>query len=174
MIQSQPWSSNHQTSSRCMDDEELVAGLKRGDQGAVEYAVLQFAPALYRFAHYQLHDPVLAEDLVSEVLIRMIRGIDQFVLERASFQAWLFRIARNLIADHYRAHKRRPQLSLEAVLHEEPYSEPGRNDIELELIIERDQLQAGLDALTDEQRQVILLHLVEGWELPQVAQLLDR
>ena len=32
----------------------------------------------------------------------------------------------------------------------------------------------GLSALTDEQLQVVLLHVVEGWELPQIAELLDR
>src|SRR5438094_413131 len=37
-----------------------------------------------------------------------------------------------------------------------------------------DAVAVGLAALTDEQRQVILLHVVEGWELPQVAELLDR
>jgi RNA polymerase sigma-70 factor, ECF subfamily len=174
MIGRQPWSSNHKACSRCMDDTQLVAGLKQGDPEAVEYAVLQYAPALYRFAIYQLHDPIAAEDLVSEVVVRMIRGIDEFVLGRASFQAWLFRIARNLIADHYRAGKRRPQVSLEALLDEEPGWEPGQYDVQIDLISERDRLQAGLDALTEEQRQVILLHLVEGWELPQVAQLMDR
>jgi RNA polymerase sigma-70 factor (ECF subfamily) len=160
-----------------MEDEDLVAGLQRGDARAVEYLVQQYAPALYRFAYYQLQDASLAEDLVSDVMVRVIGRVGGFVLaqeEQATFQAWLFRIARNLIADHYRARKRRPQLSLEAILDAEPGLEPGRYDSRLEDLLDREQLRAGLETLTDEQREVIVLHVIEGWELPQVARLLDR
>lgn len=157
-----------------MDDVSLVVGLQRGDAEAVEYVVQEYAPALYRFAYYQLQDAMIAEDLVSEVMVRMIGRIDTFVLGQAAFQAWLFRIARNLIADHYRMRGRRPQVSLEQWLDAEPGKEPGCSDAEIEALLDREQLAAGLATLTDEQRQVILLHIVEGWELPQVAELLDR
>lgn len=157
-----------------MDDADLIAGLRRGDEHAVEHVVRQHAPALYRYAYYQLQDAMLAEDVVSEVMVRMIGHIDGFVLGQASFQAWLFRIARNLIADHYRARQRRPQVSLEAMLDAEPGYEPGEQDKQIEAVLDREQLVAGLSMLTEEQRQVILLHVIEGWELPQVAELLSR
>src|SRR5947209_7865757 len=157
-----------------MEDADLVAGLQRGEARAVEYLVRQYAPALYRFAYYQLEDASLAEDLVADVMVRVIGRVGGFVLEQATFQAWLFRIARNLIADHYRARKRRPQVSLEAVLEAEPALEPGRYDPAIDDLLNREQLRAGLATLTGEQREVILLHVVEGWELPQVARLLER
>ncbi|HMA33051.1 MAG TPA: RNA polymerase sigma factor [Chloroflexia bacterium] len=157
-----------------MDDAALVAGLQRGDPWAVEYVVQQYAPPLYRYAYYQVQDAMLAEDLVSEVMMRMIGSVDRFVLESTPFQAWLFRIARNLIADHYRARKRRPQVSLESWLAADPSGEPGGTDRGIDDLPDRQELQAGLATLTDEQRQVVLLHVVEGWELPQVARLLDR
>src|SRR5690348_12417655 len=117
MSQGQPsllsYNTGLNTGQQCMDDASLVAGLRRGDVEAVEYVTQHFAPALYRFAYYQLQDGIIAEDLVSEVMVRMIKRIDTFVLEQATFQAWLFRIARNLIADHYRVLRRRPQVSLE-------------------------------------------------------------
>jgi RNA polymerase sigma-70 factor (ECF subfamily) len=157
-----------------MDDATLLAGLKRGDPEAVEYAVQRYAPALYRFAYYQLHDNVAAEDLVAEVMARMIGRVDTFVLEQVTFQTWLFRIARNLIADHFRARKRRPQVSLEEWLYTEPGSEPGRPDAQLELLPDREQLREALATLTDEQRQVIILHVIEGWDMPGVALMLAR
>src|SRR5437762_7119910 len=116
MLQSQLWLLNVGSGPQYMEDADLVAALRCGDAQAVEYVVRQFAPALYRFAYYQLQDAMLAEDLVSEVMVRMIAHMDKFVLEQATFQAWLFRIARNLVADYYRASKRRPQFSLEAIL----------------------------------------------------------
>ncbi len=156
-----------------MDDQALVERLKCGDQKAVEYVVLRYVPAIYRFAYYQLQDAFLAEDLASDVMARMIGNIEGFIPGAGSFHSWLFRIARNLIADHYRARKRRPQISLEGWLHSKPMNEPGCNDPEIEGLVDQDQLRMALATLTSEQREVILLHVVEGWQLPEVAMLLD-
>ncbi len=157
-----------------MDDRALVTGLQCGDVGAVEYVVHLHAPALYRYAYHHFQDAMLAEDLVSEVMARMIGGIDRFVLESTPFEAWLFRIARNLIADHYRLRKRRPQVSYEQWLDSDPAAEPGGHDAGIDVLGDREELLAGLATLTEEQRQVILLHVMEGWDMPQVARMLDR
>lgn len=155
-------------------DAALVAGLHSGDPRAVEQMVQQYSPVLHRYAYYQLQDAMLAEDLVAEVFTRVIERVDRYTQGSVPFQAWLFRIARNLVADHYRACKRRPQVSFEQWLTADPGAEPGTNDRTIDNLGVREELQTGLRTLTAEQRQVILLHVVEGWELPQVAQMLDR
>ena len=156
------------------DDRCLVEGLRRGDSRVTAYVVDRFAPALYRFTYYQLQDAQVAEDIVSEVMARMIEHIERFVLHQAPFRAWLFRIARNLIADHYRTRKRRASTSLEEWLDTNREREPGCSDAHIDIMLDRDRLRTGLLLLTREQREVILLHVVEGWELPEIARLLDR
>ena len=156
------------------DDVALVAGLRGGDPRAVEQMVAQYSPVLYRFAYYQLQDAMLAEDLVAEVFVRVVEKVDGYVQGSTPFQAWLFRIARNLITDHYRSVKRRPQVSFEQWLAAEPGAEPGRCDSAIDDLPLREELQAGLRVLTEEQRQVIILHAIEGWDMPQVAQILGR
>jgi RNA polymerase sigma-70 factor, ECF subfamily len=156
------------------DDAALVAGLHAGDPRAVEQMVAQYSPALYRFAYYQLHDAMLAEDLVAEVFARVVEKVAGYVQGSAPFQAWLFRIARNLVTDHYRSVKRRPQTSFEQWLAAEPGAEPGGYDSAIDGLPLREELLAGLRLLTEEQRQVIILHVLEGWEMPQVAQILGR
>jgi RNA polymerase sigma-70 factor (ECF subfamily) len=174
MRQSQPLSSNYDVTPPFVDDVALVRGLRCGDAHSVEYVLRYHTPALYRFAYYQLRDAALAEDVVSEVMIRMVGRIDTFQLGQGAFQSWLFRIARNLIADHYRACKRRPETSLEQWLEADPAGEPGELDSQIDELFDRQELEGGLAALTCEQREIILLHVVEGWELPQVAELLER
>ncbi len=173
-MQTELWLSSDRLISPYIDDESLVAGLRCGDERITEYVVHHYAPALYRFAYYQLQDTALAEDIVSEVFARMIEKIDRFVLCQAPFRAWLFRITRNLIADHFRAHKRTTQISLEHWLDTEPEKEPGALDRSMDRVLDRDHLLSGLVTLTGEQREVILLHIIEGWELPEIAKLLDR
>src|SRR6476646_2766891 len=85
-----------------LDDAALVAGLRQGDVRAVEFVIERYAPGLYRLAFYHLQDAMLAEDLVAEVMTRTLTGVERFVVGRGSFQAWLYRIARNLISDEYR------------------------------------------------------------------------
>jgi RNA polymerase sigma-70 factor, ECF subfamily len=173
-LQPELWLVSDTSEVTCLDDEALVAGLRCGDARTTEYAVRQYAPVLYRFVYYQLQNPLYAEDIVSEVMARMIENVDRFVLHQAPFRAWLFRIARNLVADHFRAHKRSNQFSLEGWLDAEPEKEPGEADGRIDMVLDRDQLRTGLLTLTGEQREVILLHVVEGWEMPEVARLLDR
>jgi RNA polymerase sigma-70 factor (ECF subfamily) len=156
------------------DDVALVTGLRCGDALSIEYVLHRDAPALYRFAYYQLRDAALAEDVVSEVMARMVGRIDTFQPGQGAFQSWLFRIARNLLADHFRACERRPETSLERWLEADPAGEPGELDPRIDELFDREEIEEGLATLTGEQREIILLHVVEGWELPQVAELLER
>ncbi|HMA33712.1 MAG TPA: RNA polymerase sigma factor [Chloroflexia bacterium] len=159
---------------RWMDEASLVTALQQGDACAAEWVVQRYAPALYRYAYYQLQDATLAEDLVAEVLLRLVAHLDDFGHTTSPLEAWLFCIAHNLVVDHYRVRKRRPQISLEHWLGVVPDGEPTVPDSQIDGLPEREELKAGLAQLTAEQRHVILLHVVEGWELPQVARLLDR
>ncbi len=94
-------------------DAGLIAALQARDEGAIAYAVETYAPKLYRFAVYQLGDAAAAEDLVSEVITRMLEKIDSLRYTGAPFQAWLFSIARNLVTDSYRRKNRAQILSLD-------------------------------------------------------------
>ena len=155
-------------------DACLVAGLQQGDPLAVGQLVTQYSPLLYRYALYHLQDAPQAEDLVAEVWARVFMHVGSYVQGSTPFQAWLLRIARNLVADQYRRRKRHPQVSYEGWLAGAPGAEPGTCDRAIDGLPLRDELAAGLQQLTAEQRQVILLHIVEGWELPQVAQITGR
>ena len=170
----QPWSSNCDDSAFGVDDATLVAGLQRRDPAAIAYVVQHYAPVLHRFAYYQLQDAALAQDLVSEIMVHMIGRLETFCPAQGSFRTWLFAIARHLLADHYRARKRRPEISLERWLAAAPAREPGQPDGHIDLLLDQEQLRAGLATLTEEQRQVIVLHVIVGWQLPEVAELLDR
>jgi len=174
MLQNPAWTLAFPASGVYPDDAVLVAGLQRGETWAVEHVMQRYVPALYRFVYYRVQDAMLAEDLVSEVLTRMLAKVGGYVQGGTPFEAWLYRITRNLIADHYRVRKRRPQISFEEWLTSEPGKEPGTPEAGIEALPDRALLQAGLAGLTPEQRQVILLHIVEGWELPEVGRMLGR
>ena len=57
---------------------------------------------IQNFFSYRLTDPIAAEELTSTVFEKALKGIDNFQWQGVSFSAWLFRIARNTLIDHYR------------------------------------------------------------------------
>lgn len=82
---------------------DLVQAAKK-DQNAFYFLYLQFVDRIYSYILRRVASHHDAEDLVSEVFIRAMKHIHRFD-ERNSFAAWLFRIARNLTVDHYRANR---------------------------------------------------------------------
>src|SRR5690242_18865565 len=71
--------------------------------------------SIYRYVHSQVGNSEEAEDLTSQIFLKVVSGIDQ---ERSllSMKKWLFLIARSIIADYWRAHYRLPKSSLDAML----------------------------------------------------------
>ena len=65
-------------------------------------------PELYRFALRQLRDEGMARDVVQEVFLRAWRSAVRFDPSLASLRVWLFAIARNTVADHFRYRRARP------------------------------------------------------------------
>jgi RNA polymerase sigma-70 factor (ECF subfamily) len=156
------------------DDESLVAGLKARNSHAVQYAVETFAPKLYRFAIYQLGEHATAEDVASETITRMLEKIDGYTQTGAPFQAWLFAIARNLIRDSYRRKKETEIISLDASMESPEIQRLGASDSGIDGLADRDALVRIMGTLTDEQRQILTLRIVEGWQPQEIARLLGK
>ena len=132
-----------------------------------------YADKLYRFLLFRVGDGVLAEDLVAEAFLRVVDKIDSFRgLTVASFSAWLYRIARNLAADHHRRRAKREVTSVEQVaLVESPGGNPAQA---VENHQAHQQLYAAMARLTPDQQEVILFKFFEGMSNAQVAAMLGK
>jgi RNA polymerase sigma-70 factor (ECF subfamily) len=148
--------------------------LKKREVEAVQYTVETYAPRLYRFAMYQIGNNETAEDIASEVVARMLEKIDGYTYKGAPFQTWLFSIARNLITDLYRKKMKAQVISLSGSEGQKETEEIGSIDSGLESLADRDELLRAMRLLTEDQRQIVTLRLVEGWEPAEIAQLLGR
>ena len=156
------------------DDESLVAGLKERNNLAVQYAVETYAPRLYRYAIYQLGEHTAAEDVAAETITRMLEKIDGYRHTGAPFQSWLFSIARNLVRDSYRRRKGAEIISLDASMGSAEIQDLGSMDTTIEGLPEKDALARIMANLTEEQRQILTLRIIEGWQPQEIADLLGR
>ena len=57
------------------------------------------------FVYYKTHHKQSAEDITSAVFIKSLEGIHTFNSKKGNFSAWVYKIARNSVADHYRSLK---------------------------------------------------------------------
>ncbi|MGN8346594.1 RNA polymerase sigma factor [Pseudomonas sp. SMV71] len=152
-------------------DESLLARYRHGDGAAFEALYARHRQGLYRFLLSLSNKAELAEEIFQDTWLSLIRSASQ-PQGRASFRTWLFQIARNRLIDHWRKHRVHNPLhdSYDEQLHVQP---DDRGSPEQQLSLSRDQarLDAALQALPEDQREVFLLRLHGDLELPQIAAL---
>jgi RNA polymerase sigma-70 factor (ECF subfamily) len=171
-----------------LPDAEIVAALRRGDQSVFADLVDAYSPGLMRVARMYVRDRAVAEEVVQETWIAVLRGIDRFE-GRSSLKTWIFRILMNTA-------KTRGQRESRSI----PFSAAGGDDEasvdpdrflgadhqwaggwmlgpsewqtpEEELLQgeTREQILAAIEQLPDQQRAVITLRDIEGFPANEVS-----
>ncbi|MBI2845573.1 MAG: sigma-70 family RNA polymerase sigma factor [Chloroflexi bacterium] len=130
----------------------------------------RYADRIYRYLYFRLGNAPAAEDLTAEVFVRAWEAIGGFDWHKGNFAGWLYRIAHNLLVDHFRT--RHETLSLEKVQLGE--GEIGATDRHLERGELQAVLQKALHRLTPEQQQVIVLRFMEGYSSGEVAEIMGK
>ncbi len=162
------------------DLAETIRGAQRGDPAAYDRLVDAFCRRLAGFIYRLTGSRQDAEDLVQEVFVRVVRMINAYQHE-GRFEAWLFRIAANLVRDRVRRSMRAPRVTTGDLsdggadgqgdvggLGGLPSHEPTA-DAALQLDEEIDALNAALARLPDSEREVILLRHFTGLSFKEIA-----
>ena len=151
-------------------EASLITQAKKGNEAAISQLYRQHAPGIYGYVARRVGDPALADDLTSDVFLRALEGLPRFEYRGISFRAWLYRIAHDRVADHFRQQARRPIVPLEdGFLH--PQTDVER---EVEASLEAARLRRAIEQLTTDQQQVVLLRFNAGLKLKEAAYVMDR
>lgn len=151
-------------------EKELITRAQAGDAEAFSALYRAHAQTIYRYLLVRVNEPAQAEDLTAEVFLRVVDSLPNYVERGAPFGAWLFRIARGKLIDHYRRSARRPMAHLTDTLPADD-PEPG---VSAETNESWRELQAALAKLTDEQRDVIQFRFMEDWSLEDTARVMNK
>ena len=151
-------------------NSELIARAQRGNAEAVGRLYEEFHQSIFRYLYYRTADLQTAEDLTSEVFLKMVKGLPGYYSKNVPFKAWLFQIARNLAIDHHRRDNTHPITSIEENI---PAANNDRDQI-IENRLDSNTLKDALVRLNDEQRDVILMRFIEGMPIAQVAAALHK
>jgi len=149
-------------------DETLMLAYAAGRMDAFEQLYARHRLRLYRYLLGQLRDGALADDLFQDIWQRVIAASAGWTPE-ASFASWLYRIAHNRIADHWRAQQYRPPAPENADERTARIRDPDTPERTLSEFEQRRGLQLALDELPEEQREVIMLRLEQELTLEQIG-----
>lgn len=153
------------------EELRLLRQAQRGDGEAFATLYRAHVQAIYRYIAYRVNDSHMAEDLTADVFTKALQSLGRYEDQGKPFVAWLYRIARARVIDHYRRTDRRPA---ESDVEDEPL--PIDPDMDAPMIRRQaaQALRAAIAELTDDQQQVIILRFVEGHRIETVAQLLGK
>ncbi len=144
--------------------EELVARIRRGEPRAFETVVRQHLRAAYVVALAVLQRPPDAEDVAQEALIVALERIDT-LRDARQFRSWLLQIVRNQ-AINWRSRRRLRDVASEEV------DEPAHDASPPDALAFRFRLLKALAVLGPVEREVVLLHDLEGWTHAEIAEAL--
>ncbi len=179
------------------DDAELVAALRRGDQEVFAALVDELNPALMRLALAHVASRAVAEDVVQDTWLGVIKGIDRFE-GRSALRTWIFQILLNTARTRGKREKRTLPFSSLRRRAEEGRDEPavdadrfqGRDgqrpgwwarppaewegvDARIENDELRDTLLEAIADLPPRQRDVIVLRDLQGYSAEEACNILD-
>lgn len=117
-----------------------------------------------------MRNPEEAEDIAEETFVRALGAIRRFQIGKQPFAAWLYRIAHNLVVDHYRAH--RPTVAVE----DQPLVAGADADPEREALrtLTSESIREALQWLTPEQAEVIVLRFVNELSTSEAAVIMGK
>jgi RNA polymerase sigma-70 factor (ECF subfamily) len=152
------------------DEGSLLERARAYDPQALAELYDRYAPRMYAYLYRRVGDAGLAEDLVSELFLRVLRSIRGGQAWRDSFSAWLYRIAHNLVVDHYRRLPAEPAQPLAASLEQSD----GDPVSAAEGLAERERLRVAMGRLTFDQQQVLALRFGEGLTALETARIMRK
>ena len=153
------------TSHVTNDERALLERARAYDPAALGELYDRYAPKMYAYIFRRVGDASLAEDLTSELFLRVLNAVQNERAWRDSFVAWLYRIAHNLVVDTYRR-RPPPMVALDDLPLESDADDPAEV---AQASPDRARLRAAIVKLTPDQQQVLALRYGEGLTARETA-----
>lgn len=157
---------------RPLDEDDLIRRAKRGDTHAYEELVHAFQGIAFRTAYVLSGNAADAEEAAQDGFLKAWRALGRF-REGAPFRPWLLRIVANEARNRRRSAGRRAHLALRAATEQVSGDAAPSPETAFLSVETRERLLAALEALPDDQRQMVSLRYFVGLSEQEVAESLD-
>jgi RNA polymerase sigma-70 factor (ECF subfamily) len=167
------WSEDMQNqitlSTESRSDNELVAKIQAGQLDQFMALYDSYMDKIYRFLLYRINHRETAEDLTSQTFLKAFDAIGSFDVSKGTFQAWLYKIAYNLLVDHYR--KSKPTLDL---VYAEQTASNDKSEQLAEEYFNQKQVKELLQSLPEATQELIILRIWEELPYVEISKILNK
>lgn len=153
-----------------MDDMVLLSRATRLDKEALTLIHQRYYDPIFRYIAFRVADGCVAEDLTSEVFVRLIAALRDRRAPQNTLKGWLYRVAGNVLADYYRKYDGRQEVSLDDSLPGIALALTDSFDLRLTL----SELRSALRELTEDQQQVLALRFGQGLSVAETAHVMGK
>ena len=153
-----------------INDDRVLNGLQNLDQQSIGAIYDKYFSEIYRYVLYRIGDPTLAEDIASDVFVRLLEAVQGGRSPQTNLKGWLIGTASHIVTDHLRRKYRRPEEEISE-------SMPDRGPSLIAEVDQREQNRMVNDAyaqLTPEQQHVLALRFGQGYSLEETAAFMNK
>jgi len=129
----------------------------------------EYVPKIYRFIYLKVSTKEIAEDLSSEVFMRVWKEFTKTDID--NIQAFLYKVARNVLADHYRSQKVKI-VSVEKVT--TILLEKGSLEDQAQISSDMEQVREALLNLKDDYQNYVIWRYLDELSVPEIAQITGK
>jgi len=147
----------------------LVELAQKGDTEAFGRVYDELVKPVYRYIFYRV-DKNIAEDLTEETFLKAWKNLSKYKKGKYPFSAWIFRIAHNLVVDHYRKFESSTEINEEYTdtkLHASP-------SYQVNLRLNELKLKSAINKLPENYQQVILLKYINEEDNGTIAKVIGK
>ena len=152
------------------NEHRALEGLRKLDTQSIGAIYDRYFPEVYRYVRYRIGEEVIAEDIASDVFVRLLEASQKKQGPQTSLRGWLIATASNAVNDHHRRQYRRP---IEALSESMPERGPGIH-AEVDSREQQRLVQGALTQLTAEQQHVLALRFGQGYSIEETAVFLNK
>jgi RNA polymerase sigma-70 factor (ECF subfamily) len=164
--------ASESTIAEAEQEQTLVSRAIDGDADAFGALYTRHLDAIYRHVYFRVADERQAEDMTEEVFVRAWIALPKYKPQGHRLSSWLYRIAQNLIVDHYRKQSSRLEVE-ESEMEHLPDSQLPPED-QVSGLQDMESLAKAVQQLGDAEQQVIILRFVEGLSHREIADVIGK
>lgn len=152
------------------NESQAMDGLRKLDPHTIGAIYDQYFSNVYRYVRYRINDDAVAEDIASDVFVRLLEAVKKRQGPQSNLKGWLIATASNAVNDHLRRQYRRPTEALsESIPNEDPSVLA-----QVDLREQNRSVQLAYTQLTPEQQHVLALRFGLGYSLEETAGYLKK
>lgn len=144
--------------------------LRRLDPSAISKVYDRYFPEVYRFVRYRLNDEHVAEDIASDVFVRLLEASQSGRGPQTNLKSWLLSTASHIVIDHLRRNYRRPEDELPETMSDGTAA----ISVDYEIQERNNRIRVAMQTLTEEQQYVINLRFNQGYSLEETAEMMNK